>query len=70
MGGKPRKSAAPKADQERQQLIAQLPAPAPAALDRPYRLLVAGMGGTGVITIGAIISMAAHLEACLPPCST
>ena len=31
MGGKPRKSAAPKADQERlQQLIAQLPAPAPA----------------------------------------
>ena len=63
MGGKPRKSAAPKADQERlQQLIAQLPAPAPAALDRPYRLLVAGMGGTGVITIGAIISMAAHLE--------
>ena len=52
-----------KADQERlQQLIAQLPAPAPAALDRPYRLLVAGMGGTGVITIGAIISMAAHLE--------
>ena len=63
MGGKPKKSAAPKADQERlQQLIAQLPAPAPAALDRPYRLLVAGMGGTGVITIGAIISMAAHLE--------
>ena len=68
MGGKPRKSAAPKADQERlQQLIAQLPAPAPAALDRPYRLLVAGMGGTGVITIGAIISMAAHLEGLLPP---
>ena len=63
MGGKPRKSAAPKADQERlQQLIARLPLPAAPALDHPYRLLVAGMGGTGVITIGAIVSMAAHLE--------
>ncbi|KNE27450.1 indolepyruvate ferredoxin oxidoreductase family protein [Achromobacter spanius] len=63
MGGKPRKSAAPKTDQERlQHLIEQLPQPATPALDRPYRLLVAGMGGTGVITIGAIVSMAAHLE--------
>ncbi len=63
MGGKPRKSAAPKADQERlQRLIQQLPLPHPPALERPYRLLVAGMGGTGVITIGAIVSMAAHLE--------
>jgi indolepyruvate ferredoxin oxidoreductase len=63
MGGKPRKSAAPKTDQERlQRLIEQLPLPATPALDRPYRLLVAGMGGTGVITIGAIVSMAAHLE--------
>jgi indolepyruvate ferredoxin oxidoreductase len=63
MGGKPKKSAAPKADQERlQKLIAQLPLPAMPALDHPYRLLVAGMGGTGVITIGAIVSMAAHLE--------
>ncbi len=63
MGGKPRKSAAPKADQERLQgMIAGLPQPALPALDHPYRLLVAGMGGTGVITIGAIVSMAAHLE--------
>jgi indolepyruvate ferredoxin oxidoreductase len=63
MGGKPRKSAAPKTDQERlQRLIEQLPQPATPSLDRPYRLLVAGMGGTGVITIGAIVSMAAHLE--------
>jgi len=63
MGGKPRKSAAPKADQERLQgLIAGLPLPDIHALEHPYRLLVAGMGGTGVITIGAIVSMAAHLE--------
>ncbi|CAO3356538.1 indolepyruvate ferredoxin oxidoreductase family protein [Azospirillum melinis] len=31
-------------------------------LDRPYRLLVTGVGGTGVVTIGAILGMAAHLE--------
>jgi indolepyruvate ferredoxin oxidoreductase len=31
-------------------------------LDRPYDLLITGVGGTGVVTIGALISMAAHLE--------
>lgn len=30
--------------------------------DRPYEILIAGVGGTGVVTIGAIITMAAHLE--------
>ena len=39
-----------------------LPIPAQPPLDRPYDLLVVGVGGTGVITIGAIIAMAAHLE--------
>ena len=33
-----------------------------AALDRPYAILVTGVGGTGVVTIGAIVGMAAHLE--------
>jgi indolepyruvate ferredoxin oxidoreductase len=32
------------------------------ALDKPYGILVTGVGGTGVVTIGAIIGMAAHLE--------
>ncbi len=32
------------------------------ALDAPYGLLVAGIGGTGVVTLGALIGMAAHLE--------
>ena len=41
---------------------ATLPLPAPATLDRPYDLLVTGVGGTGVITVGALIAMAAHLE--------
>lgn len=30
--------------------------------DRPYGILVAGVGGTGVVTIGAILGMAAHIE--------
>ena len=29
---------------------------------RPYGILVTGVGGTGVVTIGAILGMAAHLE--------
>jgi indolepyruvate ferredoxin oxidoreductase len=34
----------------------------PTLKDKPFNLLVTGVGGTGVVTIGAIISMAAHLE--------
>ena len=32
------------------------------SLDAPYGILVTGIGGTGVITIGQIVGMAAHLE--------
>jgi indolepyruvate ferredoxin oxidoreductase len=32
------------------------------AIDSCYDLLVTGVGGTGVITVGALITMAAHLE--------
>ena len=39
-----------------------LPEPAIPALDRPYGILVTGVGGTGVVTIGALLGMAAHLE--------
>ena len=28
----------------------------------PFNLLVTGVGGTGVITVGALVAMAAHLE--------
>ena len=31
-------------------------------IDRPYGVLVTGVGGTGVVTIGALLGMAAHLE--------
>ncbi|VWB89282.1 indolepyruvate ferredoxin oxidoreductase family protein [Burkholderia lata] len=41
----------------------ELPEPALPSIDtRVYSILVAGMGGTGVVTIGAILGMAAHLE--------
>ncbi len=39
-----------------------LPEPRLPEIDRPYGILVTGIGGTGVITIGALIGMAAHLE--------
>ena len=39
-----------------------LPEPSLPDLDRPYEIIVTGVGGTGVITIGALLGMAAHLE--------
>src|SRR5690606_23774810 len=64
MGGTPRKaSRASPVEQERLQgLIARLPPPDLRKYDSHCNVLVAGIGGTGVITVGAILSMAAHLE--------
>jgi indolepyruvate ferredoxin oxidoreductase len=39
-----------------------LPEPTLPSIDQPYGILVTGVGGTGVVTIGAILGMAAHLE--------
>ena len=39
-----------------------LPEPALPAITEPYSILVTGIGGTGVVTIGALLGMAAHLE--------
>ena len=39
-----------------------LPTPTLPPLTAPYDLLVTGVGGTGVITVGALVVMAAHLE--------
>ena len=46
------------------------PSPSLASLDKPFDLLVTGVGGTGVITVGALITMAAHLEGKGARCST
>ncbi|MBP6078419.1 MAG: indolepyruvate ferredoxin oxidoreductase family protein [Xanthomonadales bacterium] len=43
--------------------VANLPLPSfKSDLDQPWNILVTGIGGTGVVTIGALIGMAAHLE--------
>ncbi len=58
-GGRPRKrSPADLAEND----LPPLPEPALPALTEPYGILVTGVGGTGVVTIGALIGMAAHLE--------
>ncbi len=38
------------------------PEPKLPELNRPYGILVTGIGGTGVVTIGALLGVAAHLE--------
>ncbi len=43
--------------------FAGLPEPALPGCVEPYGILVTGIGGTGIITIGALLGMAAHLEA-------
>ncbi len=40
----------------------ELPAPSVPLINHPYSIIVTGIGGTGIVTIGAIVGMAAHLE--------
>src|SRR6266576_3864910 len=43
--------------------IGELPEPVSRpSLERPYNIAVGGVGGTGVLTIGALLGMAAHIE--------
>ncbi|HEY4556446.1 MAG TPA: DUF6537 domain-containing protein, partial [Lysobacter sp.] len=43
--------------------LSNLPAPAFASdLAQPWNILITGVGGTGVVTIGALLGMAGHLE--------
>ncbi len=45
------------------ELMAALPPPTVAEIgDEGHNILVAGIGGTGVLTVGALLGMAAHLE--------
>jgi indolepyruvate ferredoxin oxidoreductase len=41
---------------------ASLPEPVVPSLDVPWNILVTGIGGTGIVTIGALLGMAAHTE--------
>src|SRR5882672_10474503 len=65
-GGKLRKADRTAADPSA--LFADLPLPTTPALDGAYNILVTGIGGTGVITIGALLGMAAHVDG--KACST
>ena len=58
-GGRLRKGAGVSGDGD---ALPTLPEPSLPELDRPYEIIVTGVGGTGVITIGALLGMAAHLE--------
>lgn len=42
--------------------VATLSLPEPVSLDRPCNILITGIGGYGVITLGALVGMAAHLQ--------
>jgi indolepyruvate ferredoxin oxidoreductase len=57
-GGKPRRRAPAELGD-----IGALPEPvSQPSLERPYNIAVGGVGGTGVLTIGALLGMAAHIE--------
>jgi len=61
-GGRPKstKSAAP--SRPKLSSVAAPPEPALPLAEKPWGIVVAGVGGTGVITIGQLLGMAAHLE--------
>ncbi|MDB5491111.1 MAG: Indolepyruvate ferredoxin oxidoreductase, alpha and beta subunit [Micavibrio sp.] len=57
-GGHLRKTEAAKVDDA----FAGIPMPNVPEMKGPYNVLVPGVGGTGVLTVGALLGMAAHLE--------
>ena len=60
LGGSLRKSTVAAADVD--SLFAALPEPVLPTLERPWNTVVTGIGGTGVLTVTALIAMAAHIE--------
>ena len=62
-GGAPRKpTTGARAETAEGDFEGTLPEPVLPTLDGPYGILITGIGGTGVVTIGALLGMAAHLE--------
>jgi len=61
-GGEPRRRRRIDRTDRLAELSAGLPEPALPAIDACYDLLVTGVGGTGVVTVGQLVTMAAHLE--------
>ncbi len=61
-GGRLRKQGGDAADPGGAGPFENLPLPATADSAQPFDVLVTGIGGSGVITVGALLGMAAHLE--------
>ena len=57
-GAKLKKGAGVAADHD----LPVLPEPKLPAIARTYNIIITGVGGTGIVTIGGILGMAAHLE--------
>ena len=61
-GGSFKKKASPGASAWRATQLGALPEPELPVSTQPWGMVVAGVGGTGVITIGQLLGMAAHME--------
>jgi indolepyruvate ferredoxin oxidoreductase len=61
-GGTLRKNKAGAGKKEGDDGWGPLPVPTLPSIASPYNILINGIGGTGVITVGALMGMAAHLE--------
>ena len=67
-GGKPRtRGAVGRAAADRPSSTPSLPEPVlPEVGERPWNIAITGVGGTGVLTIGALLGMAAHVDGRAP----
>ena len=61
-GAKVRKNKGVASDGGVAALLGSLPEPKQPALSGPYSMIVTGVGGTGVVTISAVLGQAAHIE--------
>jgi len=61
-GGKLKTAKKPGASRPRLSSVGAAPDPVLPVAEKPWGIVVAGVGGTGVITIGQLLGMAAHLE--------
>ena len=62
VGGKLKSTGTTAADTGQGDPFRDLPMPEMPATTSAYNVLVTGIGGTGVVTVGALLGMAAHLE--------
>ena len=61
-GGQLRRSEVASAGMQVRDPAEGLPLPEPTLVGEAYNVLVTGIGGTGVVTVGALLGMAAHID--------